>query len=94
MFLDHAKDLRLNPHDYRILCRNGSLADRTGFMVDEDCYLTTIVDSEVVVRRTNSSITDIINTLLSLDRYFISDPQFKMYNTYGGMKNLIFKVSG
>lgn len=90
---DHARDLRLNPDNYRILCRNGTLASRTGFIVDEDCYLTTIVDSEVVVRQSNSSITDIINTLLSLDRYFISDPRFKMYNVYGGIKNLIFKVS-
>lgn len=91
--LDHARDLRLNPDNYRILCRNGTLASRTGFIVDEDCYLTTIVDSEVVVRQSNSSVTDIINTLLSLDRYFIRDPQFKMYNIHGGIKNLIFKVS-
>lgn len=92
--IDHARDLRLNPDNYRILCRNGTLAARTGFIVDEDCYLTTIVDSEVVVRQSNSSITDIINTLLSLDRYFINDPKFKMYNIYGGIRNLVFKVSG
>lgn len=58
----------------------------------EDCFLTTIVDSEVVVRTVNTSATDIINTLLSIDRYFISNPQFKMYNIYSGIQNLVFKV--
>lgn len=38
-------------------------------------------------------MSDIINTLLSLDRYFIRDPHFKMYNIYGGIKNLLFKVN-
>lgn len=92
-FLDHARDLRLHPDNYRILCRNGSLALNTGFNVDEDCYLTTIIDSEVVVRQSNSSVTDIINTMLSLDRYFLSNPPFKMYNVFGGIQNLLFKVS-
>ena len=60
--------------------------------MDEDCLLASVVDSEVVVRQVNSSVPDIINTLLSLDRSFLKNTEFKMYNIYNGVENLMFKV--
>ncbi|XP_065076164.1 transferrin-like [Ochlerotatus camptorhynchus] len=90
---EHARALNINPNEYRILCRNGSLAAYTGFQVDEDCYLTTIVDGEIVVRRQSSKTAGIINALSSLDVYLQNDPDFRMYNIFGGMKNLLFEDS-
>lgn len=82
----------INPTDYRIICRNGSLANRPGFDVDDDCALTTIVDGEIVVSRQNRKTNGIINALISFDKYFQSDPDFKVYNIFAGQKNLLFKV--
>lgn len=95
---EHAEVLNLKPDDFRILCRNGSLAANTGFDVDAGCFLTTIVDGEIVVRGKNSingteKNAGIVNVLLSLDRYFLNDPDFKMYNIFQGVKNALFEDS-
>lgn len=89
----HANNLTLNPNDFRILCRNGSLAANPGFDVDPDCVLTTIVDGEIVIRRRSDKNAGVINALLSLDKYLQSDPDFKMYNIFSGEKNLLFEDS-
>lgn len=90
---EHAKSLNLDPNDFRILCRNGSLAADTGFDVDAACFLTTIVDGEVVVRRNSGKSESIVNVLLSLDKYLQNDPDFKMYNIYANETNLLFEDS-
>lgn len=90
---DHAEALKLNPNDFRIVCRNGSLAAYPGFNVDPACFLTTIVDGEVVVRRNSDKSAGIVNALLSLDKYLQNDPDFKMYNIFNGIKNLLFEDS-
>lgn len=85
--------LGIDPHEYRIICRNGSLAANTGFDVDPACALTTIVDGEIVVARNNHKTTGVINALISFDKYFQTDPDFKMFNAFGGKRDLLFKVS-
>lgn len=91
--VEHAATLQLNENDYRIICRNGSLASFTGFNVDKDCALTTIVDGEVVARPNSSKLPGIINALNSFDKYFQVDPDFKMFNVFKGTKHLLFKVT-
>lgn len=90
---DHAQSLNLNAHNFRVVCRNGSLAEHTGFNVDLECALTTIIDGEIVVRRSSSRNPGIVNVLSSLDRYLQTDPDFKMYNIFAGEKNLLFEDS-
>lgn len=90
---DHAAELGLDENDFRIICRNGTLADRTGFDVDEACALTTIIDNEIVVRPRSDKIPGIVNALASLDKYFSHDPDFRMYNVFNGYKHLLFKDS-
>ncbi|XP_055312827.1 transferrin-like [Sitodiplosis mosellana] len=87
---DHARALAINPNDYQIICRNGSLAERTGFDVDTDCALQSFVDSEIVVKPKNPKTEGIINALLSYDKYLKVDPDFKIYNTFDGHKDLLF----
>lgn len=82
----------MNPNDFRIMCRNGTLAKQTGFDVDSECPLTTIVDGEVVVRPKDSKTPGITNALISLDKYFQVDPDFKMYNIFNSERHLLFKV--
>lgn len=89
----HANALNLKPDNFRILCRNGSLASTTGFDVDPSCFMTTIVDGEIVVNRNNSRNMGILNALISLDLYLQSDPDFKMYNIFSGAKDLLFEDS-
>lgn len=91
--IEHAKAINLNPDDFRILCRNGSLASDTGFEVDPSCFLTTIVDGEIVMRKSSNKNAAIVNALLSLDIYLQTDPDFKMYNIFQGEKNLLFEDS-
>jgi Transferrin len=89
----HAAALKLNPTDFRILCRNGSLAANAGFDVDPECFLTTIVDGEVVIRRKSDKNLGVVGALLSLDKYLQNEPDFKMYNIFAGDKNLLFEDS-
>ncbi|XP_059607421.1 transferrin-like [Phlebotomus argentipes] len=89
----HAHELMLNPHDFRVLCKNGSLAAYPGFNVDPDCVMTTIIDGEIVVRRDSARRDGIINALTSFDLYFQNQPDFKMYNIFAGVKHLLFKDS-
>lgn len=89
----HAAALNIDPTNFRILCRNGSLAANPGFDVDPSCFLTTIVDGEVVTRRNSDKNAGIINALLSLDKYLLNDPDFKMYNIFAGERNLLFEDS-
>lgn len=91
--VEHADSLGIDPNEYRIICRNGTLADRTGFDVEQECALTTIVDGEIVVARNNHKTTGIINALSSYDKNFQSDPDFKMYNSFAEKRDLLFKVS-
>lgn len=60
--------------------------------MDDDCALTTIVDGEIVVSKQNPKIDGIINALISFDKYFQHDPDFKMFNAFGGKTDLLFKV--
>lgn len=90
---EHAKSLNVNPNDFRVLCRNGSLAAYPGFDVDSGCFLTTIVDGEVVTQRNTDKTDSIVNVLLSLDKYLQNEPDFKMYNIFANETNLLFEDS-
>lgn len=87
---EHATTLGLNSADFRVLCRNGSLAAYPGFDVDAECLLTKIVDGEVVARRDSDKLAGTVNALISLDKYLQSDPKFKLYNHYNGVQDLLF----
>lgn len=91
--IHHASNMSFNENDFRIMCRNGSLAEYPGFEVDSACFLTTIVDGEIVLRRKSTKSAAIINVLLSLDKYLQNDPDFKMYNIFAGERNLLFEDS-
>lgn len=90
---EHARSLNLDPNQFRVMCKNGSMAAYTGFGVDSECPLTIIVDGEVVTRRHTTKLPGIVNMLLSLDIYLQNDPDFKMYNIFNGDKNLLFEDS-
>lgn len=89
----HAKAINADSSNFRILCQNGSLASTTGFNVDSACYLTSIVDGEIIVRRNDFKSQGIRTALLSLDRYLLHDPSFRMYNIFNSEKNLLFQDS-
>lgn len=90
---EHARALSVHPENFRIICRNGSLAAYPGFDVDPACFLTTIVDGEIVTRRRSDKKAAVINAMLSLDLYLRNDPDFKLYNIFASEKNLLFEDS-
>lgn len=89
----HAEDIEVDESQFRILCRNGSLASRTGFDIDLSCALTTIVDGEIMVRRGTEKTTSIVHAIKAVDTYFQIGPDFKMYNIFNSERNLLFKDS-
>lgn len=81
--------------EFRVLCKNGSLAAYTGFKVDKGCVLTTIVDSEVVSKRSSTKNGDIGITLLNFEKRFGTDrvKPFEVFNIFNNTKDLLFKDS-
>ncbi|EFN77822.1 Transferrin [Harpegnathos saltator] len=88
-----------NPDDYRILCKNGSLAANPGFHVDDTCPLSVIIDSEVVGRKNNTQTdtTDILLALLKMEDWLgyrvDAERPIHVYGPFNGTYNLLFKDS-
>ncbi|XP_043276631.1 transferrin-like [Venturia canescens] len=94
----------IKPHEYRVLCKNGSLAMYTGFEVDEPCALSVTIDSEVIGRKENSvkSTTQVLGedvtlALLKLENWLGYRPDahrpIRIYDSFTGSSNLLFKDS-
>ncbi|XP_053623246.1 transferrin-like [Plodia interpunctella] len=90
--------LNLNPSNYRALCRNNTLANSTGVVVDDGCLLAHVVDAEVLARRDDPA-NNAINTLFdSLDHFFgynVGAAQqlinLHLYSPFDGTSDLLFK---
>uniref|UniRef100_A0A1B6HWX7 Transferrin n=1 Tax=Homalodisca liturata TaxID=320908 RepID=A0A1B6HWX7_9HEMI len=89
----------IDPSAYRVLCRNGSLAQSVGLNVDNNCALSYGVGSEIVARadRSETRNTELTELLLEMDQWFGStspskmDSVFHMYSEFQGTKDLLFK---
>ncbi|XP_033220066.1 transferrin-like [Belonocnema kinseyi] len=85
-----------NQDQYRVLCKNGSLATNTGFNVDDNCTWAITIDSEVVSRNTNSEVdeSNIVEVLLKLDKWFsYYRTPIHLYKQFNNTKDLLFKDS-
>lgn len=89
-----AEDLKLDPLDYKIMCRNGTIVPTNNFEVDHNCPLITMIDGEVVIARRNPKTKDVVHVLNSFDRYFNlnSNPDFKIFDKFNGVEDLLFEV--
>jgi len=91
----------IEPSSYRVLCRNGSLAQSVGLNVDDNCALAYGIGSEVMARadRSPTRDTELTELLLELDQWFGStspskmDSVFHMYSEFQDTKDLLFKDS-
>lgn len=45
-----ADDNTINQNTFRVMCKNGSLAQTSGLILDEYCALSVTIDSEVNVK--------------------------------------------
>ncbi|KAI5747690.1 hypothetical protein M8J77_017504 [Diaphorina citri] len=54
---------------FRVLCRNGSLSQSTGFEVDDACLLSTGVGSEIIAKKSRWN-RDAAQLLLKIDDWF------------------------
>lgn len=85
----------INELDYKVLCKNGSVALYPGFNVDDNCVLTSVIDSEVVSKRNNSKNTDLEVVLLNFELHFGAPrvKPFEVFNIFNGTLDLLFKDS-
>ncbi|XP_029156870.1 transferrin-like [Nylanderia fulva] len=89
----------IDSNRYRILCKNGSLAETPGFKFDEFCALSVTIDSELVGRKTDMQIfkTDTFEALLKIEDwlgYRVSARRpIYIYGPFNGTLNLLFKDS-
>ncbi|XP_001600442.2 transferrin-like [Nasonia vitripennis] len=87
-------------NDYRVLCKNGTLAQNTGFYVDEACAFSYTIDSEVVSRRDlkDKDRLDMTDALLKIDDWlgYRAGPEhriIRVYESFNGTEDLLFKQS-
>ncbi|XP_018349576.1 PREDICTED: transferrin-like isoform X2 [Trachymyrmex septentrionalis] len=99
-FIETTNILTIESNKYRILCKNGSLAQQSGFIVDEQCALSVTIDSEVVGRKTDDeeiSRTDTILALLKLEDWLgyrvNARRSIHIYGPFNGIRDLLFKDS-
>lgn len=87
----------LNQHEYRMLCKNGSLAIHTGFNVDTNCAWSVTIDSEIVSRKDISKTerSNMETVLLKLNSWLSTNVNTPMniYKSFNGTKDLLFKDS-
>uniref|UniRef100_A0A336LPD1 CSON015606 protein n=1 Tax=Culicoides sonorensis TaxID=179676 RepID=A0A336LPD1_CULSO len=92
---EFAEEMKLNPDDYKIMCRNGTISSTNNFVVDQNCPLITMIDGEVVIQRRSQKAKDVVNVLNSFDRYFQlnANPDFKIFDKFNGVEDLLFEDS-
>ncbi|XP_015122741.1 transferrin [Diachasma alloeum] len=88
---------KIRPDDYRVLCKNGSLAVNTGFNIDSNCALSVTIDSEVLGRSSNRAVENMDTTiaLLNLEAWlgYTSRARrtIRIYDSFTGYRDLLFK---
>lgn len=87
-------DFSFDTSNFRVLCKNGTLASYTGLDVDSDCALAVITKTEVVTRRNSTKREDIDVALQEFEEWFgvNSHKPFELFNVFNGTKDLLFKV--
>ncbi|XP_018324259.1 transferrin isoform X2 [Agrilus planipennis] len=85
----------VDPNEFRVLCANGSLALYTGFNVDQNCALTVVINSEVIVKNSNPKIKDLSIAIFEFERWFGQDSRkpFELFNQFNSTWDLLFKDS-
>ncbi|KAL6260238.1 hypothetical protein P5V15_007771 [Pogonomyrmex californicus] len=97
---ENIKDHIVDQHTYRVLCKNGSLAEKSGLNFDKFCALSITIDSEVVGRKNkDEQITelDTILALLKMENWLgyranVRRP-IHIYGPFNRTLNLLFKDS-
>ncbi|KYN20902.1 PREDICTED: transferrin-like [Trachymyrmex cornetzi] len=99
-FIEMTNITIIEPNKYRILCKNGSLAQQTGLNADEQCALSVTIDSEVVGRDKDDEQISRMDTILALLKledwlgYRVNARRsIHIYGPFNGTKNLLFKDS-
>ncbi|XP_011310325.1 transferrin [Fopius arisanus] len=87
----------INQNDYRVFCKNGSLAVNPGFDTDENCALSVTIDSEVVGRSSNREVENMDTTiaLLKLEAWLgytsLARRTIRIYDSFIGHRDMLFK---
>lgn len=75
------------------MCKNGTLSSSAN--IDDDCALSVTVNDQIITRRSDPKNKNIEMMLQELDERFAAQTHtsFKIFDTFGSTKDLIFKVS-
>ncbi|XP_032680606.1 transferrin-like [Odontomachus brunneus] len=90
---------RIDPMNYRVLCKNGNLAVTPGFVINDTCALSITIDSEIVGRKDDSQTftRDILLAFLKMEEWLgyraNSRRPIHVYGIFNGTYDLLFKDS-
>lgn len=76
------------------MCKNGTVANTATWNVDDDCFLSITPTNLIITRKMGAKSQDIALFLQEMDERFAvqSRTAFKIFDSFGDEKNLIFKV--
>ncbi|XP_060525640.1 transferrin-like isoform X2 [Cylas formicarius] len=80
---------------FKVICRNGSVAQYAGFEVDENAPLTIITAGEVVIVNGSAIYNDAVLLLRDIEKEFGQDLRkpFKVFDAFNRTKDLLFPDS-
>lgn len=84
-----------NIDKYRVLCRNNTLAKMPGLKIDEACSLSTVIDSEILIRRGDPKHDNIRYALEQIEATFARNlnTPFEVFNRFNKTLDLLFMDS-
>ncbi|KRT83232.1 hypothetical protein AMK59_4563, partial [Oryctes borbonicus] len=88
------KDKLTLPSNMSVMCRNGTIANNS-LNIDNNCALSVTINDQIVARKNDKKNRDIEMMLQELDERFAAQTHtsFKIFDNFGRIKDLIFKVS-
>lgn len=78
---------------FSVLCKNQSIVQFNGALVDDGCALASVTQSYIVTRKDHKNKEDFRLLLQSFDYYFTYKTPFEIFNEFNGTKDLLFRVS-
>ncbi|KAL1130223.1 hypothetical protein AAG570_013161 [Ranatra chinensis] len=91
-------DQNIDQNTLVVICRNGSLSNIPGLLVDEDCALSVGIRGEILTRANNTAVVtrDTSELFLKMNEWFGSilvsyTGVFKMFEQFEGQPNLLYQ---
>nr|XP_022909238.1 transferrin-like isoform X1 [Onthophagus taurus]XP_022909239.1 transferrin-like isoform X1 [Onthophagus taurus] len=81
------------PTNVSVMCKNGTFSMLDSFDVDEGCYLSTVISSEIITRNNDPLNNDSQLAFLEFEYWFSNYPHkpFGLFDSFNNINDLLFK---